>query len=121
MSEIHIQQAIRLELGKLPDLVLWRNSTGVTQDEERKRRYGLCVGSADLVGILRMPLVVAGVDGASIGRWIALEVKSARGRTSPEQDKFLSLVRRMGGFAAVVRSVGEAIAAIERARAGASE
>lgn len=108
-SEHAIQTAIRLELGTYPDLVLWRNHTGVTQGEERIRRYGLCVGSADLIGVL-----------APTGRLIALEVKSATGQTTPEQDLFLALVRRMGGFAAVVRSVSDAAQAIARARRGES-
>lgn len=61
------------------------------------------------------------------GRFIALEAKRpagpgrARGRTSEEQDQWLSLVRRMGGFAAVVDSVDAARAALERARRGYSE
>ena len=71
-------------------------------------RYGLAVGSADLIGCLG-------------GRFIALEVKAAAGRTSPEQRQWLDLVRRNGGFAAVVRSVDEARAAIARARRGERE
>jgi hypothetical protein len=71
-------------------------------------RYGLAVGSADLIGCLD-------------GRFVALEVKAAAGRTSPEQRQWLDLVRRNGGFACVVRSVDEARAAIARARKGAHE
>ena len=50
-----------------------------------------------------------------------LEVKTAVGRASTEQRQWLELVRRHGGFAAVVRSVEEAHAAIARARTGAKE
>lgn len=111
MREAEIQQQIRLALGSEPDLVLWRNTVGVgTQDDGRKQRFGLAIGSSDLVGIL-----------APAGRWVALEVKSEKGRVRPEQKLFLELVRGRGGFAAVVRSVDEAKAALERARAGASE
>ena len=108
MSEGHIQDAIRLALTDEPGLVVWRNNTGVAEHRGARVRYGLAVGSADLIGCLD-------------GRFIALEVKTAAGRASPEQRQWLDLVRRNGGFAAVVRSVDEARAAIVRARAGASE
>lgn len=108
MHETEIQQQIRLALGREPDLVLWRNNTGVAKHDGRKVRYGLALGSSDLVGILA-------------GRFVALEVKRPKGRASDEQKLFVELVRAKGGFAAFVRSVDEARAAIQRAREGASE
>ncbi len=108
--ERDVQHAIRLALGRIPGLVLWRNSTGLSRTGDRAIHYGLCVGSSDLIGLL----------GPS-GRFIALEVKSATGRTSPAQELFLALVRKRGGFAAIVRSPAEALAAIERAMKGASQ
>jgi hypothetical protein len=137
--ETVLQQEIRLALGRYPDLTLWRNSTGAASPlnprdlhqltgllktgnvpaalkcvaDMLKRpmvKYGLCVGSADLIGIL-----------APHGRLVALEVKTATGRASDEQRMFLSLVRSRGGFACLVRSVPEAIEAINRARSGANE
>lgn len=105
--EARLQYAIRKRLGREPGLVLWRNSTGVAQTEDRTIRYGLAVGSADLIGIL-----------APAGRFVALEIKTPTGRVSEEQRLFLALVQRQGGFGAVVRSVDEAVAAIARARAG---
>lgn len=101
---------IRLALGRVPDLVLWRNTTGVARHYDRTQRFGLCVGSADIVGIL-----------GPTGRFIALEVKTETGRVAHAQSQFLNVVRSRGGFAAVVRSVDDAIAAITRARAGATE
>lgn len=111
LSESIIQREIRLALGKRKDLVLWRNNTGVAKHVTTHVRYGLCVGSSDLIGILRMP------DG--IGRFVALECKTRDGRTTEDQDLFLNLVRNRGGFAAVVRSVADAEQAIARALTGA--
>ncbi len=108
MSEGQIQDAIRLALTDEPGLVMWRNNTGVAEHRGARVRYGLAVGSADLVGCLD-------------GRFVALEVKTAVGRASTEQRQWLDLVRRNGGFGAIVRSVEEAHAAIARARTGASE
>jgi hypothetical protein len=108
MSEGHIQDEIRLALSDERDLVLWRNNSGVAEHRGARVRYGLATGSADLIGCLD-------------GRFIALEVKTSTGRATPEQRLWLDLVRRHGGFAAIVRSVDDARAAIARARTGASE
>lgn len=115
MSESLIQSQIRLALGSEKDLTLWRNNTGVgtfwvASGKTQRVQYGLCVGSSDLVGLL-----------SPSGRFVALEVKTEVGRLTKEQRVFLAHVRSMGGFAAVVRSVEEARAAIQRAREGASE
>jgi hypothetical protein len=109
--ETHLQQAIRLALGREPDLVLWRNSGGVATHEQSgtTQRFGLCRGAADLVGV------------GPRGKFFALEVKTTRGRLSTEQSMFLDLVRGRGGFAAVVRSVEDARAALDRARRGECE
>ena len=113
--EREVLSSIRLALGLEPDLVLWRNTVGQADVADRAgvRRlvYGLAVGSADLVGILRVA--------HGCGRWVALEVKRPGEKARPEQAEWLSLVRRMGGFACVVVSVEEARAAIDRARGGA--
>lgn len=105
MKESALQAAVRVALGTVPDLCLWRNSVG---SPDGVHHYGLPKGSADLIGILA-------------GRFIAIELKSDTGRLRPEQVTWLACVRRFGGFAAVIRSVPEAIEAIARARAGESE
>jgi hypothetical protein len=101
---------VRRALGSCEDLVCYRQNTGLLEREGRPVRAGLCVGSSDLIGLL-----------APVGRFVALEVKTRTGRVSPEQVRFLELVRKMGGFACVVRSADEALRAIERARKGESE
>jgi hypothetical protein len=113
VKESQIQYAIRLALGSHPRLVLWRNNTGVAKFKDQSVRYGLCVGSSDLIGILDMP--------CGVGRFIALECKTAKGAPTREQVLFLELVRKRGGFAAIVRSPEEALRAVERALAGATE
>lgn len=110
MKEGQIQDAIRLAMDAHPDVVLWRNNVGVAIEGARRVRYGLAPGSADLIGVVTMP--------SGVGRFLALEVKTDKGRARAEQLTFLDLVRRRGGFACVVRSVADAHAAIARARAG---
>ena len=40
---------------------------------------------------------------------MAVEVKTPKGRTTPEQDRFLQAVRNAGGIAGVARSPAEAL------------
>lgn len=63
-------------------------------------RYGLAPGSSDLIGW------------TPDGRFLALEVKTKRGRLTEQQAAFLEAVRAAGGVAACVRSPEEALAAI---------
>lgn len=115
MKESIIQHAIRLYLGQQPGVVIWRNQTGQAEyyNKDGKPRYvpfGLCEGSADLIGIL-----------APTGRILAFEIKTAKGRAAEKQQLFLELVRKRGGFACIARSVEEAAAALNRARLGESQ
>lgn len=104
--EADVQQAIRLALGLEPGLVLWRNQVGVAMHAERTVPYGVGgVGGSDLIGLLN-------------GRFIALEIKTPTGRVRAEQLGFIECVRANGGFAAIVRGVEDARAAIDRARKG---
>lgn len=105
-TERDIQAAVRLALGSDPGLVLYRNSVGY--DAGTRQHYGLAKGSADLIGVCD-------------GRFIGLEIKSERGRSSPEQKRWAELIRSKGGFVAVVRTVDEAVAAVARCRAGGME
>lgn len=119
--EKSIERAIRLRLGQEPDLVIWRHSASPTgQDAEGNFfRGGLPVGCPDLVGILALTDAWGG-GGRHVptGRFVAFEVKAAKGRATEKQLAFHALIRKFGGFCAVVRSVEEALAALERARRG---
>ena len=117
--ESALQSKIRQALAHEPGLCLWRNNSGVADYNGTKVRYGLIPGAADLIGMISIT-GLANWPGP-LARFIALEVKTRTGRVSKEQEMFLALVRRMGGFAAVVRSVDDARAAIARARTGACE
>ena len=66
----------------------WRNNTGVLKDRRGKSvRFGLCVGSSDIVGI------------APDGVFFAVECKAAKGRATDKQRNFIEQVRRQGGRA----------------------
>jgi len=95
---------IRAALNVIPGVRVWRNNVGFASWE--KVRYGLAVGSGDYIGL---------VD----GRFFSVEVKTAKGRTSSDQKLWRETILRLGGYACVVRSPEEAIAAVEACRADA--
>ena len=100
--ETPLMRQIRDALSRTGRCTLWRNICGV--DVTRGVRYGLGVGSADLVGF---------IHGAA--RALFIEVKTSTGRISPEQHAWIEFVRSKGAAAYVVRSVPEALAALEDA------
>jgi hypothetical protein len=124
MSEHLTQQRILLAHGSGP-VRLWRNNVGtgwagqatrvtagnlraiastiqpgdVIIRNGRPLHAGLCVGSSDLIGYRQVQ---------GLAQFVALEVKSERGRPTAEQSRFLDHIRAAGGCAAVVRSVADA-------------
>lgn len=108
LSERKILNETRLRCGRLPHATLWRNEVGTSRHENRVVRYGLCVGSADLIGIREVRITESHV-GTIIGQFVALELKTQTGRLSNEQKQFLALVTRRGGLAAPVRTPEDAL------------
>lgn len=97
MNESQIQDAIRLALGRVPGLVLWRNNVGVAERRGHMIRFGVGgPGAADLLGIYN-------------GRFVAAEIKTPIGRLKPEQKLFRDLVTKLGGIYVVLRSPEEAL------------
>jgi hypothetical protein len=80
---------------------------------------GLGDGSADLVGIVACTW--PGVPDRRFGRAFALEVKWPEKKPRGDQVVWLRVIRSLGGFACVVSSIEEALAAVVRCRDGASE
>lgn len=101
MNETAILQAIRLELGKRSDVMLFRNNCGAWKDRDgRIIRYGLGgPGGADLIGwVVRN----------GVATFCALEIKAPGGVRSDAQTNFIEVVRKAGGVAGFATSVEEA-------------
>ena len=117
MAESTLVRQILLALSE-SGCTVWRQNTGVAWAGEAQARpggsmlignarplhAGLCRGSADIIGI------------APGGRFLAIEVKSGRGRPTPEQITFRDAVLRAGGIAGIVWSVDEALGLVGGAR-----
>lgn len=126
--EQEVSNAIRLAVGSLPDVRLWRNNVGTLLDSRGiPVSYGLANGSADLVGLV-----------APHGRMLSIEVKRpgfippsdkklTAARAHPRECKCLSckynaqldwrdIVRKFGGVAGIVETVGEAMVLVSTAR-----
>lgn len=97
MLEGDIQVKVRLVFGADRASVWWRNNVGVAKTERGAViKFGLFPGSADLIGCFR-------------GRFIGVELKSAKGRQSDKQKKWQGQVEdRGGGLYFIVRSEDEA-------------
>lgn len=109
--EHNIQSAILIALSQ-SDCLVWRNETAgawvgrvlyreqdtITLTQARMIHAGLCKGSSDIIGIHK-----------PTGRFLAIEVKSKRGRITKEQENFINAVKAAGGIAGFARSVDEAL------------
>lgn len=77
---------------------VWRNNTGALKNSAgRLVSYGLCKGSSDIIGI------------CPDGKFLAIEVKTQSGKTTENQERFIRVIKSMGGRSGVARSVDDAI------------
>lgn len=82
-----------------PNDVLIRNA--------RPLHAGLCKGSSDIVGWTTVE-ITREMIGRRLAVFTAVEVKTDRGVSTPEQQRFIAMVQAAGGRAGVARSVEEA-------------
>lgn len=102
MKESDIQRLIMLALSEA-GCIIWRNNTGVLKNAAGiPIKFGLCVGSSDLIGI------------TPSGRFLAVEIKTPKGKATPEQIRFIEAVRARGGIAGIARSPAEALALLSQ-------
>ena len=120
MAEGSIQRMIQLTCSECGARV-FRNQAGKFQIKrcdcpvEYTVTTGLVKGASDLIGW--MPTVVTeDMVGQTVAVFVALEVKTERGRLRPEQADFLRRVQGDGGIAAVVRSDADAAEALRGGR-----
>lgn len=98
MKEQNVQAACLMALSQAGCLV-WRQDTGAYRARSGALvRYGLCVGSSDIIGL------------SPDGRFLAVEVKTDTGRATEAQLRFIAAVQAAGGRAGIARSAADAVA-----------
>lgn len=119
--EHQLQNQIALALGSRPDIRLFRNTVGagwvgtvtnrrgstITLANARPVTFGLHPGSPDLMG-WRSVKITPDMVGQTVAVAVGLEIKTAKGRTSPAQENFLSAMKLMGALSGVARSIEQA-------------
>jgi hypothetical protein len=106
--EQSIQQHIRIACST-GQTRLFRNNTGTLRDANgRPVSFGLCKGSADLIGY-RTITITPDMVGQQVAVFLSIEVKTPTGRIRPEQQQWLETIQAAGGIAGVARSVEDAL------------
>ena len=75
-------------------------STGIFDQKRALFRTNQHKGIADIIGV-------------KLGKFFAFEVKNEKGKVEDHQRQWLEKVSSAGGYAAIVRSLGDAIEAFE--------
>ena len=115
MKESDIQRSVMLAAATR-GYTTWRNNTGQAWagDAQRLRdgsvlirnprplHAGLCKGSSDLIGFKRL-VVAPEMVGQTLAQFAGVEIKTAGGRLSEHQERFLAFVREAGGLGILAR------------------
>lgn len=98
MKEADLSRLIQIALSECGARV-FRNNSGAFQDKRGQWvRFGVAnPGGADLIGFTRN------------GIFLAVEIKTAKGRATDEQINFINIVNKFGGIGFIARSAEEAV------------
>ena len=109
-SETKLQQEIRLALGTIPSLRLFRNQVGQLPDPRTGRyvQFGLAKGSSDLVGFKTIKITPEMI-GQEVAQFVSIEIKTERGKLTEVQENWLQKVHDSGGIVGVARSIQDAL------------
>ena len=108
--ETKLQQEIRLALGTIPSLRLFRNQVGQLPDPRTGRyvQFGLAKGSSDLVGFKTIKITPEMI-GQEVAQFVSIEIKTERGKLTEVQQNWLQKVHDSGGIVGVARSIQDAL------------
>ena len=109
-SETKLQQEIRLALGTIPSLRLFRNQVGQLPDPRTGRYvlFGLAKGSSDLVGFKSIKITPEMI-GQEVAQFVSIEIKTERGKLTEVQQNWLQKVHDSGGIVGGARSIQDAL------------
>ena len=105
-NETKLQQEIRLAIGKIPTLRLFRNQVGQLPDPRTGRyvQLGLAKGSSDLIGFKKIK-ITKDMIGQEIAQFVSIEIKTEKGKLTTQQNNWLNFINKSGGITGVARSI----------------
>ena len=108
-KETTLQQEIRLALGQLPDLRMFRNQVGQLPDLRTGRpvQFGLAKGSSDLIGFKTVEITEEHI-GQKLAQFVSIEVKTQKGKPTEIQKNWLQCIKSAGGISGIARSIEDA-------------
>jgi len=113
MKESNLMRLCLLKLSEYGSRV-FRNNTGVIKDKDgRYHRFGLAVGSSDIIGLTAV-VITNEMVGKRIAVFTAIEVKSEKGIVSKEQKLFNQMVLDNGGIVGIARSPEQSLQIINK-------
>jgi len=101
-NETYIQQTMLPAISH-GNTRMFRNNVGFMNGV----RFGLCVGSSDLIGFTSKTITADDV-GKTIAVFTAIEIKTEKNGASEPQKKFIAMVKRFGGISGICRSIEDA-------------
>lgn len=105
MKEADIMRTHQMAASQRGDR-LFRNNCGVLMDSRGVPvRFGLCVGSGDLIGWTRT-VITPGMVGQTMAIFTSAEIKTSKGKVTEAQENWGRVVQQAGGIHQVIR--GEA-------------
>ena len=111
--ETLLQAEIMATVGVLPGVVVWRNNIGTAAHGGSGRRVAYGVGGPGAPDLLCEVRTASGVWAA-----VWMEVKTLTGALRPDQRRWHEAARADGRHVCTVRSVADALAAVEGVRHG---
>ncbi len=115
MSEMDLLREIQVAMSGFGCRLL-RNNNGVAMNSQgRPVRFGLGVGSSDLIGWT--PVVITPqMVGKTLAVFTAAEVKASRGKLTDDQANFLAAVDAAGGIAVMAKTIESVIRGVKKKR-----
>ena len=119
MSESSIQKRALAALGARDGVLVWRQQSGTfraLEDPSRIVKVGM-LGISDALAVVGVE-VTPEMVGNKIGVAVGIEFKAEKGRQSDAQKRWQKSFEACGGIYAIVRSVEDAVALVERVKKG---
>ena len=112
MKEGDIQRLVMLAASGQGCMILRNNCGTLKNPAGIPIKFGVGnPGGSDLIGITPVT-ITPDMVGQTVGVFTALEIKTPKGRATPEQIRFIEAVRKHGGIAGIARSVEDALSLI---------